>query len=200
MDKLITSRPDACRKELVKMNKLAAAIYLTAQGIPFTHAGEEFLREKVAADGRRVENSYNAPDFVNAIRWEKLEQPDVAATVEYYKGLIAFRKAHASLRLPTAAKVSANVTYRWITNEVVFFDIKGKDSVAGEVSDGIIVALNCTNQEKSIDLYKTQVELGTWQVCVNAEKAGTEVLSLVTDGKITLPPISAMVLVKGKTK
>ncbi len=157
MDKLATSRPDASREDLVRMSKLAQAIYMTAQGIPFTHAGEELLREKLDSSGRRVENSYNAPDSVNALHWDVLDRPEAVATSEYYKGLVALRKAHTALRLPTAAKVSANVTYRWITNEVVFFDIKGKESVADEVSDGLIVALNSSNKERTIDLYTAQV-------------------------------------------
>ncbi len=200
MDKLAVSRPDASREDLIRMSRLAQAIVLTSQGIPFAPAGEEFLREKLDGNGRRVENSYNAPDCVNALHWENLDKPEYAESVAYYQGLISLRKAHAALRLPTAAKVSANVAYRWITNEVVFFDIKGKDSVTGEIADGIIVALNCSPKERTIDLYKTKVAPGDWQVCVDSRQAGTKVLRTVTDGKITLPPISAMVLIKGKTE
>ena len=40
-DRLTQSCPDATQEELVKMNNLAAAIYMTSQGIPFIHAGED---------------------------------------------------------------------------------------------------------------------------------------------------------------
>ena len=33
------------------MNNLSAAIYMTAQGIPFLQAGEEMLRTKIDASG-----------------------------------------------------------------------------------------------------------------------------------------------------
>jgi pullulanase len=193
-DKLSISRKDASRADLIRMNKLAAAIYMTAQGIPFIHAGEEFLREKLDANGKRIENSYNSPDFVNKIRWSLLEQAENAAVTEYYKGLIRFRKAHAALRLSTAEKVAANVTYRWITNEVVLFDISG--SVDGEASDGIVVIFNATDKAQSIDLAAAGVSEGIWDVFVNAAVAGTEILDTVTDGQVHVDPVSVLVLCK----
>src|SRR5262249_57214686 len=59
------------------MDKLAAAIIFTSQGIPFIQCGQEFLRTKGGDH-----NSYDKPDAENMIRWrEKAEQHDV---VEYY--------------------------------------------------------------------------------------------------------------------
>ena len=197
MDKLITSCPKTDRKDLIRMNKMAAAIYMTAQGIPFIYAGEEWLREKLDESGKRIENSYNAPDFVNKIRWDVLEKKENAQTVEYYKGLIELRKAHAALRLSTKEAVAANVDYRWITNELVLFHIKGKGSVAGEVSDGIVVIFNATKSAKTVDLYAAGVARGQWEVRVNAESAGLKRLDTVLDGKVQVAPISAMVLTKG---
>ena len=197
MDKLITSSGKADRKTLIRMNKLAAAIYMTAQGIPFIHAGEEWLRQKVSESGKRVENSYNAPDFVNKIRWDVLEKQDEAKTVEYYKGLIQLRKAHAALRLATKEEVEANVDYRWITNELVLFNIKGKGSVKDEVSNGIVVIINANDTAKTVDLYAAGVARGQWEVRVNGDSAGLKRLDTVLDGKVYVAPISAMVLTKG---
>ena len=45
-DRLQLSNPDATREDLIKMNNLSAAVYMTAQGIPFMQAGEEMLRTK----------------------------------------------------------------------------------------------------------------------------------------------------------
>ena len=200
MDKLSLTRKDASRESLIRMNRLAAAIYMMSQGIPFIHAGEEFLREKIDAKGKRVENSYNAPDAVNAIRWNWLDEADRRATVAYYAGLIAFRKAHAALRLTTKEDVAKNVHYRWITNELVMFNIKGKDSVADEISDNILVIFNANPQEKDLNLYDHKVTPGDWQICIDGDNAGTKVLKTVTDGKLKLAPICATVLVKGKTE
>jgi pullulanase len=198
MDKLTLTRKDASWEDLVRMTRLAAAIYMTAQGIPFIHAGEEFLREKIDANGRRIENSYNAPDEVNEIHWGWLDEPDRRATSDYYAGLIAFRKAHAALRLTTKDDVNKTICYRWITNELVLFDIKGKDTVPGEVSDNILVIFNAKPCEMDLDLYAHDVVKGDWKICIDGEKAGTKTLRTVTDGKVRLAPISAMVLVRGE--
>ena len=197
MDKLITSCGNIDRKALIRMNKLAAAIYMTAQGIPFIHAGEEWLREKLDENGKRIENSYNAPDFVNKIRWDIIEKKENAETIAYYKGLIELRKAHASLRLSTKEDVAANMEYRWIANELVLFSIKGKDSVPGEVSDGIVIIFNATKSSKTVDLYAAGVARGQWEVRVNGEKAGLTRLDTVLDGKVQVEGVSAMVLTKG---
>ena len=50
-DRLQESRKKASFEELVKMNNLTAAIYMTAQGVPFLQAGEEILRSKELEDG-----------------------------------------------------------------------------------------------------------------------------------------------------
>ena len=204
-DKLQESRKDlltANKADLVKMNNLAAAIYMMSEGIPLIHAGEEILRTKVDEDGELIHNSYNSSDFVNSIKWADLDKAEYRAVRDYYKGLIAFRKNHAALRLTTAADVSANVKYHWITNEVLMFVINGKESIQGEVSDGIIVIFNANTTSKTVDLTNSSygVAQGTWNVCVNDQKAGIETISTITDGQVTVAPISAMVLVKGETK
>lgn len=196
MDKLSITRGGASAEELLRMNLLAAAIYMTAQGIPFIHAGEEFLRNKLDESGKRVENSYNSSDYVNEIRWDLLEQKNNAAAVEYYRGLIRFRKAHASLRLSTAAEVARNVAYKWITNELVLFEIQGCDGVPEEISQSIVVIFNATTEPKQIDFTAHGLDAGEWSVYINDRCAGTEVLDIVNDGKVTVAPVSAMVLAK----
>ena len=197
-------------EDIIKMNNLAAAIYLTAQGIPLIHAGEEILREKKYKDEdgniKIDHNSYKSPDSVNSIKWYNLDKEEYRQTRDYYKGLIAFRKNHAALRLTTAEAVAQNVKYHWITNEVIMFVINGKEQIAGEASDGIVVIFNATKSAKEVDLYRKNdqnnsmygIAEGTWNVCVNAEKAGTEILDTITDGKVQIAPISAMILVKGE--
>ncbi len=86
------------------MDKLAAAIILTSQGIPFIQSGQEFLRTKGGDH-----NSYDKPDAVNMIRWrEKARHHDV---VEYYRGLIELRRAHPIFRLETADEVRRAVKF-----------------------------------------------------------------------------------------
>lgn len=98
-DKLSSTNPRATRDNRIAMNKIAAAIVFMAQGIPFMQAGEELLRTKPSMDLEKEfdDNSYSSPDGVNSIKWnQKSENIEV---FEYYKGLIAFRKAHPALRM-----------------------------------------------------------------------------------------------------
>ena len=74
------------------MNRLAAAIVFTSQGVPFFLNGEEFARTKPIPGTNKVsENSYNLTLEINGIRYEWTKEQE--ALQEYYKGLIAFRKA-----------------------------------------------------------------------------------------------------------
>ena len=193
IDKLVLSTgKSGIDSEIIKMNNLAAAIYMTAQGIPFIHAGEEFLREKLEEDGGRCENSYNASDYVNHIEWSDLDDETYAANSDYYKGLIEFRKAHESLRLDTRTEIDQNVKYTWITNEVVMFTIDAAN--AGDISDSIVVIFNANKSAKNVTL-----PAGEWSVCVNGTQAGTDVLATVS-GSVSVDGISAMVLVQGENE
>lgn len=189
LDRITNVTPDASRKDHIRMNNLAAVIYMTAQGIPFLQAGEEMLRTKVDASGNFVENSYNAPDSVNSIKWNTLENETYRKVYEYYKGLIAFRKAHAALRLTNARDVNANITsIDGLDENVLAFHINGR--INGEKSDGIFVIFNPNPARTTVALPE-----GAWNVCINADTAGTKALSTVS-GSVSVEPISALVLVK----
>ncbi len=188
IDRITLSRPDASREDIVKMNNLAAAFYMMSEGIPFMQAGEEMLRTKPNEDGSLNENSYNASDAVNSLKWSDLATDEVANVYEYYKGLIAFRKAHGALRLDNAADVNANVAaLENMPANVVAFTVNG--GVNGETSEGLCLIYNANPSAQEITLPD-----GSWDVYINGEKAGTEVLGTVY-GTVTVDPISALVLV-----
>ena len=190
-DRLRLSNPDASQEDLIKMNNLSAAVYMTAQGIPFVHAGEEMLRTKVNPDGSFNENSYNSSDEVNNIKWDTLEDSVYADVVDYYKGLIAFRKAHPVLRLTNAEDVAKYVSVVDVEEaNVTAFHISGGPD--GETAESIYIVFNPNNESKEITLPE-----GKWHVCINGEKAGTESLKKVSD-KVTVDAISALVLVQGE--
>ncbi len=190
-DRLQLSNPDASQEDLIKMNNLSAAIYMTAQGIPFMQAGEEMLRTKINPDGSFNENSYNATDEVNQIKWDTLENEVYADVVDYYKGLIEFRKAHPVLRLTTAEAVAEHVSVVDMEEpNVTAFHVKG--GLEGETADAMYIVFNPNNESKEITLPE-----GKWHVCINGEKAGTESREKVS-GKVTVDAISALVLVQGE--
>lgn len=195
MDKLRITRPDAPQAELIRMNKLAAAVYMLSQGIPFIHAGEEFLRIKEDENGKIVENSFDSSDYVNRLRWYQLEDPIYAEVLEYYKGLIQFRKNHAALRLTTAEEVTSNVRYQKVTDGVVLFEING--NVSGETSNGIVIIFNASAKNQKISLSDAGVAAGEWNICINGQQAGTEILETVAEDMVMAAPISAMALVRG---
>lgn len=67
-----------------KINKIAFAILLLSFGVPFIHAGSEFLRTKYMD-----ENSYISNDFINKIDWSLIDKNSVS---KYVRDLIILRK------------------------------------------------------------------------------------------------------------
>ncbi len=190
-DRLATSREDASFEELVKMNNLSAAIYLTSEGVPLMQAGEELLKSKVKEDGSFDDNSYASGDDINAIKWNTLDDEAYMNTYNYYKGLIAFRKAHPVLRLTDSSAIADAVTsVEGLDKNVVAFDING-EGVEGETASEIYVIFNPNETEITVDLPN-----GNWNVYVNGDTAGTTPISTITNGKALVSPISAMILIK----
>lgn len=189
MDRITLSTPKASPADRIRMNKLAAAFYMTAQGIPFLYAGEEMLRSKPLPGGGFDHNSYRSPDSINAIKWGDLEQPEYRANVEYYKGLIAFRKEHAVLRLTTARDVMQTVASVATGNRrSAAFSIRGQ--YIGMKEPEVFAIFNADTAPLSIPLPR-----GKWNVYVNDTHAGTQVLDTL-EGMIKVAPISALILVK----
>ena len=71
-DRLQLSAPDASESDRLAMNRLAATIVWTSQGIPFMQAGEEFARTKRDENGNLEGNSYKSPDSVNELDWNRI--------------------------------------------------------------------------------------------------------------------------------
>lgn len=190
MDRIAITAPEASWEERVRMNNLAAAIYMTAEGIPFLHAGEEMLRRKLDEDGNIVENSFCSSDFINGLKWDCLNEEIYRDVYAYYRGLIAFRKAHRQLRLTTPEEVENYVTpVEGLPKNVVAMHIAG--DADGKKTDEIFAVFNPNRTEAEISLPP-----GEWGVCINAEHAGTEPVGTVAEGKVIVEPISATVLVK----
>nr|WP_297708144.1 type I pullulanase [uncultured Butyrivibrio sp.] len=193
LDRIATARTDLDRDAWIKMSNLSAAFYLTSEGVPFMQAGEEILRTKVKEDGSYDSNSYSSGDAVNMLKWETLDDPKYQENLEYYKGLIAFRKEHGLLRLSDTAEVEARVSaVEGLDKNVVAFTMDNNDhKVSGEEADEIILAFNPNDSATTISLPE-----GKWSVCVKGTKAGTQALEEVS-GSISIEPISSVVLVKG---
>ena len=59
-----------------------------------------------------------------------------------------------------------------------------------------MIIFNATTEPKQIDFAAHDIDVGVWSVYVNDRFAGTEVLDTVTEGKVTVAPVSAMILVQ----
>ncbi|MBU1093599.1 MAG: type I pullulanase [Firmicutes bacterium] len=87
----------------------ANAIILTSQGIPFLHAGVDFMRSKPAVSGGYDSNSYESPDIVNQLRWDR--KAEYVNVFEYYKALIEIRKSYSHFRMNNADDISTRLNF-----------------------------------------------------------------------------------------
>lgn len=187
-DKLQSTNPDDSEQSLIARNKMAAAIVYTSQGIPFMQAGEEMARTKLNPDGTFNENSYNAPDSVNQMDWSrKLTYSDL---YEYYKGLIQLRKAHKAFRMNTTEEIQNNLAFLDVDQEnVVAYTLNGKS--VGDDWETIAVMFNANEEAVTVTLPGSG-----WNVVVNEEKAGVEILAEVSGNQVNIPAKASYVLVK----
>ena len=185
-DRICLAAPEAPRDVLVKMNNLAAAFTFLSQGVPFMQAGEEMLRTKPAKKGGFDHNSYRSPDKVNALKWEDLDKEEYQRNVAFYRGLIAFRKAHPALRLMTRDEVWKKVHPVRVDNaHVVAFKIDGE-------KQDIFAVFNADTSDVTVTLPE-----GRWNVNIQDGVAGTETLASA-EGTVRVSPISATVLTQNK--
>ena len=185
-DRIALTAPDAPVETRIQMNNLAAAFYMLSQGVPFLQAGEEMLRTKPGKHGGFDDNSYRSPDSVNSLKWATLDKPEYQDVLSYYKGLIAFRKAHGALRLSTREEVQRRVHPVYCENEhCVAFRID-------EPEEEIFTVFNADTRPVSVSLPD-----GHWNVNIRDGRAGTETMETVS-GTVAVSPISAMVLTRRK--
>ena len=191
-DKLAMSNRDASESKRMNMNKLAAAIILTSQGIPFFQAGEEFLRSKKNDDGTFNHDSYKSPDRVNNLEWERTVI--YKEVVDYYKGLISLRKKYKAFRMNSRNEISKNLIFlkkgeNFYKDNIVAYIIK--DYSEEDFCNKIVVIFNANDEEVFVDLQEC-----SWSVLVNKTKAGTEEIYAVEGDNIIVPSNSAYILIK----
>ncbi len=185
-DRIALAAPEAPPEVLLRMNALAGAFSLLSQGVPFFQAGEELLRTKPARRGGYDHNSYRAPDKVNAIRWEDLDRPEYRQCAEFYRGLIAFRRAHPCLRLATREAVTRAVhPVHCDSPHTVAFRIDGG-------SEELFIAFSADTQSVVLPLPE-----GRWDVNIRELTAGTEALG-DAGGTVAVAPISMVALSRRK--
>jgi pullulanase len=176
------------------MDKLAAVVLFTSQGIPFIQAGQEFLRTKGGDH-----NSYDKPDAVNMIRWRmKAEHYDV---YEYYRGLIALRLAHTFFRLETADEVLKSV--KFLDDHLGMMVPPGclawmiEDHYERDEWERALVLVN--TQTKAAEF---EIPPGTWRIFVDSKRAGKieirDSIAIVEEHRAIIAQRSAVILAESR--
>lgn len=186
-DKLKKSMPDATEAQRLAAAKLAQTIVMTSQGTPFIFAGEEVFRDK-----KGVHNSYKSPDSINAIDWNnKTKYKD---QYEYYKGLIALRKAHPAFRMTTAKDIAKNLKFDKIdskkTPNLISYSLL--NNANGDEWKEIKVVFNGAPTAQTVKIPK-----GNWQVVARDGKIDpVNALETIAGGAVEVAPFSALILHK----
>ncbi|MBQ8170667.1 MAG: type I pullulanase [Oscillospiraceae bacterium] len=174
-DKLCLSMPKASYEERLRVNKLGAALVFLAQGIPFIQAGQELLRSKPDCNGGYDHNSYRSDDSVNCIKWNLVTEN--RSIMEYYKGLIAIRKAYPLFRM-TDAEI--------IRQKLRFEDLSGC-AFAMHIDD-LILVINPNRRPAAIRLPE-----GVFDILADGVHAGAS-SSGECRGKVSAMPQSILLL------
>lgn len=176
-DKLELTNPGDSDEVRTQMHKLSSSILLTSQGIPFLHAGQEFMRTKYGDH-----NSYKSPDSINQMDW--LRRATFNNEVDYMKGLIELRKKYSAFRMTSAEQIKTHVSFIDAPKNTVAYIIEGNKH------EYFTVAHNANREAVEITLPSK----GPWKVLVDGKQAGSKPLYVVHDNKIKVPALSSFVL------
>jgi len=165
-------------EDLVLMNKLSAAIVMTAQGIPFFLGGEEFCRSK---DGD--ENSFSSSREENMLDWKNVES--FSDVVEYYRGLLKIRDSFAAFMDCTATTANHITSVENLPKGVAGFYIPNTEE--GKWSK-VCTVFNGTDEDKNVAIE------GEWIRIADENVAGLNNLGTCS-GSVNVKAHSAAILV-----
>ena len=183
-DKLAVSAGGYHSRDRRKMARLAMALVLLAQGIPFLQAGQEFLRSKPLPGGGFDHNSYRSPDSINSIKWNMLDK--YRSEADYIKGIIAYRKAHRLFRMTTNEEI---LNHSQILDPFVEGTITLK---LYNEEEELLILVNPIPRARAFVLPE-----GEWELNISDSAVSLSPLAIYCEG-VFVPPISVMVLRKHK--
>ena len=180
-DRLVNSCPGEPEEELLKMIKMAHTLVLTSQGVPFLHAGEEFVRSK-----KGVENSFDSPDHINQIIWNNKQRYE--ELYQYHRDLIALRKAHPAFRMGNAELVRQHLEFLNLPIENVI-GYRLKDHPNGDPWKNILLLFNGNKTAKRIE-----IPPGHWKYILYKGNINPVGMGTVADNHVNLDGRSAIIL------
>ena len=136
-DLLATLHPDQSSEQIMRKVETATAMNLLMQGMSFMEIGQEFGRTKLVATGEngelthddreRAMNSYNAPDSVNQVNWDLInERQD---SIEFIRQMIRLKTGTGAFSYPTYDEIYHHV-FVHSANEhsgLIVYEIQGED-------------------------------------------------------------------------
>ncbi|MDU3326555.1 MAG: type I pullulanase, partial [Streptococcus sp.] len=147
-DLLVTLHPDYSSDKIMRQVETATAMSVLMQGMSFIELGQEFGRTKLLATGEngeltpadreRAMNSYNAPDSVNQVNWDLINERQ--ESIEFIRQIIRLKTQTRAFSYPTYEEVYRHVFVHtaaensgWIVYEIhgaaehllVVFNAKG---------------------------------------------------------------------------
>lgn len=143
-DKLEASAKGVPEAERTKMVKMAGAILCVSQGAMLLHGGSDFCHYKFGE-----KNSYNSGDKINQVDWSR--KKTYLAVNEYFRGMIALRKAHPVFRLRTAEEVHKRLKFHeknLPVPEALTFSLDG-EGVEGETWKNVVVLINPSEKKQT---------------------------------------------------
>ena len=189
-DKLAKSMPGSSEADRQRVARLAQTIVFTSQGTPFMFAGEEVFRNK-----KGVHNSFKSPDSINAIDWNlKHLNKD---QFNYYKELIALRKAHPAFRMTSAEDIARNLKFDKVTTpNLISYSLL--NNANGDEWKEIKMVFNGADEAATVKLPK-----GQWRVIAQDGNICHTGLTAPDGTQLTLPggttevaPRSALILAR----
>lgn len=173
-DKLKETVPE---EECMRLNKMAAVVYMTCQGTLFFLSGEEFARTK---DG--LDNTFNAPISLNCLKWEQAWQNH--ELVHYYQGLIALRKKISGL-CDKSEDSDKKITDIWKEKQIVGFTVNNDE---GCLWSQVKVIYNASKKAFLCDLD------GNWELLCDGNDSWCFEKEIHVDGQVEVSAQSVVIL------
>lgn len=189
-DKLVSSmRHDsnyARHEELIQLNKLNAALLFTSQGALFMQAGEEFARTKYGD-----ENSFQSSIAVNRLDWTRAQENQ--DLVDYYKGMLAIRKAYAPLRDSTN-QTADHIVFSQLPENLIAYTIPNviEDNPKWKI---MAVIANTNSKPVHLDLRADGSLPKEWTILADSKQAGLDSLGKINGNQLIVNPKNVLVLV-----
>jgi|TARA_B100001250_G_scaffold103574_1_gene87306 pullulanase/glycogen debranching enzyme len=170
--------------KLTNMNKLAALILFTSQGIPLIHQGQEWGHSKIIAQTNVPDfnvntmdpNPYNKDNETNWVNWDELKQNQ--DLVDFYGTLIELRKQYTHFR-------------RTDFEDIIFYDLNNTVGLGYGFNGEIVIFINGDNKNS----IEASLPNGSWNLLINTASPVNKNYNKFKE-TITIEPISGVLLTR----